>query len=90
LPFIVISPWAKVNYVDHAIIDHASVVRFIEDNCGLDRIGDQSFDAIAGSILNMFDFRGDAGRAPKLYLDPSHLQQVGLCKAWHPVIRALA
>lgn len=70
LPFIVISPWAKVNYVDHTIVDHASVVRFIEDNWGLDRIGDQSFDSIAGSFLNMFDFRADAPRAQKLFLDP--------------------
>jgi phospholipase C len=70
LPFIVISPWAKSNYVDHTIIDHASVVRFIEDNWGLDRIGDQSFDEMAGSILNLFDFRATAPRLPKLFLDP--------------------
>ena len=70
LPFIVISPWSRANYVDHSIIDHASVVRFIEDNWGLDRIGDQSFDDIAGSILNLFDFRSSAARVPKMYLDP--------------------
>ncbi len=32
LPFFVISPWAKSNYVDHRRISLASVVRFIEDN----------------------------------------------------------
>ncbi len=32
LPFLVISPWAKVNYVDHAVTDQSSVPHFIEDN----------------------------------------------------------
>ncbi|MGB6830259.1 MAG: alkaline phosphatase family protein, partial [Terracidiphilus sp.] len=32
LVFIVVSPWAKSNYVSHTIIDQSSVVRFIEDN----------------------------------------------------------
>ena len=35
LPFLVISPYAKMNYVDHSIIDQASILRFIEDNWNL-------------------------------------------------------
>ncbi len=31
LPFLVISPWAKANYVSHARVSLASVTRFIED-----------------------------------------------------------
>lgn len=31
-PFLVISPWAKVNYVDHTVTDITSVLKFIEDN----------------------------------------------------------
>ncbi|MGB8660640.1 MAG: alkaline phosphatase family protein [Candidatus Acidiferrum sp.] len=55
-PFLVISPYAKRNFVDHTITDQSSVVRFIEDNwLGSERIPG-SFDAIAGSITNMFDF----------------------------------
>jgi phospholipase C len=71
LPFLLISPWAKVNYVDHTILDQSSVIRFIEDNWGLERIGDTAFDEMAGSIMNMFDFRSKAARAEKLFLDPS-------------------
>jgi phospholipase C len=56
LPFLVISPYAKQNYVDHNLTDQTSVLRFIEDNWELGRIGDQSFDAIANSILGHFDF----------------------------------
>jgi len=68
LPLIVISPWAKVNFVDHSVTDQTSILRFIEDNWELGRIGDQSFDERAGSLLNLFDFRR-AGAA-KLFLDP--------------------
>jgi phospholipase C len=59
LPFLVISPYARRNYVDHSINDTTSILRFIEDNWSLGRIGDQSFDSIAGSLLGMFDFDHD-------------------------------
>lgn len=69
LPFLVISPFARQNFVDSTITDTTSILRFIEDNWNLGRLGDQSFDAIAGSILNMFNFTGP--NAPPLFLDPS-------------------
>ena len=70
LPLIVISPFAKQNYVDHQAIDQSSILRFIEDNWQLRRIGGSSFDARAGTIEGMFDFKGGK-KAPKLFLDPS-------------------
>ncbi|MDR5800391.1 alkaline phosphatase family protein [Caballeronia sp. LZ001] len=71
IPFLVISPWAKVNYVDHTAISQASVVRFIEDNwLGSTRLGSGSFDATAGSIMGMFDFSGK-GNNPKVFVDQS-------------------
>jgi len=58
-PLVVISPWAKSNYVDHTLTDQSSILRFIEDNwLGGTRLGAGSFDAIAGSINGMFDFGG--------------------------------
>jgi phospholipase C len=57
LPFLVISPFAKKNYVDHTITDQSSIIHFVEDNwLGGERIGQGSFDALSGSINNMFDF----------------------------------
>jgi phospholipase C len=56
LPFLVISPYAKENFVAHTVADQSSITRFIEDNWQTGQIGNQSFDAIAGSILNLFDF----------------------------------
>jgi phospholipase C len=56
-PLLVISPWARHNYVDHSITDQTSVIRFIEDNwLGGQRIGQGSYDGIANSISSMFDF----------------------------------
>ncbi|HLJ59992.1 MAG TPA: alkaline phosphatase family protein [bacterium] len=69
LPLLVISPWARVNFVDHTLTDQSSILRFIEDNWDLGRIGDQSFDAIAGSMLNMFAF-AQLQRPGTLFLDP--------------------
>ena len=69
LPLQVISPYAKQNFVDHSITDQTSVLRFIEDNWGLGRIGDQSFDAKAGSLANLFDF-SHGRNAHRLFLDP--------------------
>jgi phospholipase C len=70
LPFLIISPYAKVNYIDHSLIDQTSIIRFIEDNWNLGNIGNQSFDIKAGSILNMFNFASNH-YAGKLFLDNS-------------------
>ncbi len=56
VPFLLISPWAKENYVSHTLIDQSSILRFIEENWKLGQIGDFSFDALAGSIMDMFYF----------------------------------
>jgi len=57
LPLLVISPWAKQNYIDSTVTDQSSIVRFIEDVfLSGERIGGGSFDSIAGPLDNMFDF----------------------------------
>lgn len=68
LPLLVVSPYAKRNFVDHAITDHTSILRFIEENYQLEQIGNGSFDAIAGSLSEMFDFKSPSKR--QLLLDP--------------------
>jgi phospholipase C len=70
LPLLVISPFAKKNYVAHTISDQSSILRFIEDNWNLGRIGNGSFDALAGSLLNLFDFKTDREDDRRLFLDP--------------------
>ena len=76
-PFLVISPFAKKNFVSHTRISQASVVRFIEDNwLHGQRLGGGSFDDSVESITDMFDFdhghdRDDDDRQNKLFLDPT-------------------
>lgn len=62
LPLLVVSPWAKSNYVDHSVTDQSSILRFVEDNWGLGRVGDGSFDELAGSLSNMFASHPDDSR----------------------------
>ncbi len=80
LPFLVISPFAKRNFVAHTVADQSSILRFIEDNWQLGQVGDQSFDAIAGSIQNLFDFSSPGaghGYEGTLILDPDTGQMAG-------------
>src|SRR5262249_23656948 len=57
LPLLVISPYAKTDYVSGTIADQTSVLAFIEDNW-LDgqRTGTSSFDNLAGSLDDMFSW----------------------------------
>ena len=76
-PLLMVSPFAKRNFVDHTVTDQSSVIQFIEDNWGTGQIGGGSFDQIAGSLANMLDFdrhgddhgQGDGNR--RLFLDPT-------------------
>jgi phospholipase C len=72
LPFLIISPWARANYVSDDRITQASVIRFIEDNwLHGERLGGGSFDATTGSIMGMFDLSSAGGHRPPLALDPA-------------------
>jgi phospholipase C len=53
---MVVSSWAKPNYVDSTVTDQTSILRFIEDNWRLGKIGGGSFDSLANPINSMFDF----------------------------------
>ena len=71
-PLIVVSPWAKDNFVDHTLTDQTSVLRFIEDNwLAGQRIGQGSFDATTNSLIQMFNFSVVRNSDTRyLYLDP--------------------
>jgi phospholipase C len=75
LPLVVVSPYAKANFVDHTTTDQSSILRFIEDNWQTGRIGNFSFDEKAGSLNNLFDFsdqsKGDSRGQQNLFLDPA-------------------
>ncbi len=70
-PLLVISPFAKRNFVDHTLTDQSSILRFIEDNWGTGRIGGGSFDTRAGPLTNMFNFDEGGFDKRKVFLDPA-------------------
>ncbi len=74
LPLLVISPFAKKNYIDNTVTDQSSIIRFIEDNWKLPRLGNQSTDALAGSINGMFNFQDP--NANRVILDPQTGERV--------------
>jgi phospholipase C len=68
-PLLVISPYAKTNYVDHSVTDQTSILSFIETNWSTGTIGDSSFDTLAGSLNSMFDF--SKRHSDRIILDPT-------------------
>jgi phospholipase C len=68
IPVLAISPFARANFVDHAVTAQSSIIRFIEDNWRLGSIGDQSLDTRSGTLDAMFDFRHP--HPARLILDP--------------------
>jgi phospholipase C len=80
IPMLVISPWARQNYVSHTLTSQTSIIKFIEDNWHLARIPG-SFDTVTGSINDMFDFDhhgyGHPENAGRFVLDPVTGQPVG-------------
>jgi phospholipase C len=85
-PLLVISPYAKVNYVDHTLTTQSSILKFIEDNwLAGQRIGGGSFDATAGSLTGLFDFAHAPVTYPLwLHLDGSIDPAIGMPTSWLP------
>ena len=80
LPFLVISPWARPNWVDNTFIDQSSVVKFIEYNWKLPSLGNGAADTAAGSILSMFNFQAGHPTNRALFLNPATGEPVS--KGW--------
>jgi phospholipase C len=71
IPLVVISPYARTNFIDHTRITQASVVQFIEDNwLSSARLGNGSHDATTGSIMSLFDFTNGGSTQP-VFVDPN-------------------
>jgi phospholipase C len=64
VPTIVISPYARNGFISHTRYEPASILKFIEANWGLGRIGVN--DRRATSIGNMFDFSKPPRRFVKI------------------------
>ncbi|MDG6939019.1 MAG: hypothetical protein JRN39_01260, partial [Nitrososphaerota archaeon] len=54
VPCLVISPYSKKGFVDTAVNDHTSILRFIETRYGLPPLSTR--DAAANGMMEAFDF----------------------------------
>src|SRR5436309_9747760 len=54
VPLLVISPFTRRGWIDHIVMDHTSLMKFIADNWGLPYLTDR--EAQAGSPLGAFVF----------------------------------
>jgi phospholipase C len=61
VPAMLVSSYAREGYVDHTLLDHTSVLKFIEENWGIPPLAER--DKNANNILSAFDFSVPA-RAP--------------------------
>jgi phospholipase C len=68
-PLLVVSPFARTNFVDHTLTDQSSILRFVEDNWHLGRVGSGSADAFAGTLNGLFDFKRP--ETSRFILDPA-------------------
>jgi acid phosphatase len=99
VPMIVVSPYARVGFVDHTYTDHASILKFIEANWGLSPLTSFSEDNLPnatpgvyvpkdrpaiGNLMTMFDFSRPHFGTVKL---PARVQRGAAPAARLPVIR---
>jgi phospholipase C len=69
LPMLVISPWAKKNFVDNTVTDQSSIPRFIEEVfLNSAPLGGGSTDSTAGSLMNMLNFTSNVAPNPNVVL----------------------
>jgi len=57
IPFLVVSPYAKKGYVDHVYHDHASILKFIEHNWGLQPLSARSRDNLPNPVSGSHPYR---------------------------------
>ena len=89
VPFVVVSPWARADYVSRVVQDHTSITAFIERKWNLPAITFR--DANAHPLTDYFDFRAPAfHRPPKLAPAPGLAHGLRQCHAagLHPPLPA--
>ncbi len=81
-PLLVVSPWAKQNYIDHAFTDQTSILKFIQENWGTGGLGNGAFESLSGlkqdgsqagvetgDLMGLFNFDPAAPRAQATLID---------------------
>ena len=62
IPVIVVSPYAKQNYVSHTVMDSTAILKFVEARFNLAPLSDR--DAAQPDMTEFFDFNNPQGMTP--------------------------
>ena len=54
VPALLVSPYARMGHIDHTLLDHTSILKFIEENWDIPPLAER--DAQANNISSAFDF----------------------------------
>ena len=76
LPFLIVSPWANQNYVDHHVTDQTSIIRFIED-IGKPGGSETTPSMASPAIFNRCSISARRSRCPA-HSQPQHRADRGL------------
>ncbi len=80
VPLIVVSPWAKADYVSTVVQDHTSILAFLERKWNLPALSRR--DANAHPLTDYFDFRRPAfARPPRIAAPPALAPGLAQCQA---------
>jgi phospholipase C len=80
VPLLVVSPWARANYISTITQDHTSILAFIERKWNLPALTYR--DANAHPLTDYFDFSAPTfAKPPKLAAAPAMKPGLELCKA---------
>lgn len=83
VPLIVVSPYAKKNYVSHVEREHTSILRFIQAKHGLAALSNR--DANSDALMDLFDFENPPHATPPTFVEPTiDPAKVDACKAAFP------
>jgi phospholipase C len=56
VPSLLVSPYARQGHIDHTLLDHTSILKFIEENWDIPPLAER--DAKANNFISAFDFSG--------------------------------
>ncbi|MFJ3903730.1 phosphocholine-specific phospholipase C [Streptomyces sp. NPDC090025] len=60
VPMLVVSPWTRGGVVDSTVLDHTSVIRFLERRFGVHEPNISAWRrSVAGDLTSVFDFSGE-------------------------------
>jgi phospholipase C len=54
VPALLVSPYARMGHIDHTLLDHTSILKFIEENWSIPPLAER--DAKANNLTSAFDF----------------------------------